>query len=80
MDAILVGRIAQQNENILIGVELVDAREKTQVWGRQYDRQRSDLSRYQAQELTGRCGAKLRLMAKRIRSGLRGGCWEYRSL
>ena len=60
VDAILVGRIAQQNENILVSVELVDAREKTQVWGGQYDRQRADLLAIK-QELVRDISEKLRL-------------------
>lgn len=60
VDAIVVGRIAQQNENLLISVELVDPREKTQVWGGQYDRQRPDLLAIK-QELVRDISEKLRL-------------------
>jgi serine/threonine-protein kinase len=41
--AILTGRVTQLGENLLISVELVDARDKTQIWGEQYNRHSSDL-------------------------------------
>jgi TolB-like protein/lipopolysaccharide biosynthesis regulator YciM len=41
--AILTGRVTQRGESLLISVELVDARDKTQIWGEQYNRHSSDL-------------------------------------
>ncbi len=46
--AILTGRVTQRGENLLISVELVDARDKTQIWGEQYNRHSSDLLSMQA--------------------------------
>src|SRR6185503_3028968 len=34
-EAIMTGRIAQRGDDLLISVELVDARDKTHVWGEQ---------------------------------------------
>jgi TolB-like protein/Flp pilus assembly protein TadD len=41
--AILTGRITQRGENLSISVELVNASDKTQMWGEQYNRKMSDL-------------------------------------
>lgn len=43
VEGVLTGRIAQHGENLLISVELVDARDRTQVWGAQYNRRTSDV-------------------------------------
>ncbi len=43
VEAILTGRVTQRGENLLISVELVNASDKTQMWGEQYDRKMSDL-------------------------------------
>jgi len=43
VEAILTGRVTQRGENLSISVELVNASDKTQVWGEQYDRKMSDL-------------------------------------
>jgi TolB-like protein/DNA-binding winged helix-turn-helix (wHTH) protein/Flp pilus assembly protein TadD len=48
VEAILTGRVAQRGENLLISAELVNARDKTQVWGEQYNRRASDLLMVQA--------------------------------
>ena len=37
------GRLVQRGENLLISVELVDARNNKLLWGEQYDRKMSDL-------------------------------------
>ena len=62
VDAILMGRIVQRGENLLISVELVDARDKTQVWGEQYDRKASDLLAVRqelARDIVGKLGLRL---------------------
>ncbi|MCM3903213.1 MAG: tetratricopeptide repeat-containing serine/threonine-protein kinase [Pyrinomonadaceae bacterium] len=41
--SILTGRILRQGENLQISVELMDARDNTQVWGSQYNRSGRDL-------------------------------------
>jgi TolB-like protein/DNA-binding winged helix-turn-helix (wHTH) protein len=43
VEAILTGRITQRGENLSISVELVNASDKTQMWGEQYNRKMSDL-------------------------------------
>jgi len=43
VDAILTGRISQRGDNIVISVELMDARDKTQIWGEQYNRKMADV-------------------------------------
>ena len=45
---ILSGRILRHRENMLISVELVDARDKSQVWGAQYNRSGTEIDRYPA--------------------------------
>jgi len=43
VQAILTGRVTQRGENLSISVELVNASDKTRMWGEQYDRKLSDL-------------------------------------
>jgi TolB-like protein/DNA-binding winged helix-turn-helix (wHTH) protein/Flp pilus assembly protein TadD len=43
VEAILTGRVTQRGDNLSISVELVNASDKTQMWGEQYDRKMSDL-------------------------------------
>ena len=43
VEAILTGRVTQRGENLSISVELVNASDKTQIWGEQYDRKMSDV-------------------------------------
>ncbi|MEO7674576.1 MAG: hypothetical protein ABIU09_10935, partial [Pyrinomonadaceae bacterium] len=43
VDAVMSGRLTQRGENLIISVELVDARTKKLLWGEQYDRKMSDL-------------------------------------
>ena len=62
VEAILTGRVTRLGDNLLISVELVDARDKTQVWGGQYNRKSSDLLAVQAeisQEIADRLRLKL---------------------
>ena len=58
--AILTGKVAQRGENLAISVELVDASDKTQIWGEQYDRKMSDLLEIQ-REIAREIVAKLKL-------------------
>ena len=59
VEAILTGRVSQRGENLLIGVELVDVRDKTQMWGEQYNRELTDLVTLQ-QEIARDVSQKLR--------------------
>ena len=41
--AVLTGRLTQRGDGLLIGVELVDARDNNQIWGEHYNRKLSDI-------------------------------------
>ena len=79
VQGIVTGRIVQRGDNLLISVELVDARDKTQVWGGQYNRKSSDLLAVQAeisQEIADRLrlkltGAERQQLAKRPTENLK---------
>lgn len=60
VDAIITARVAQLGNNFLINVELVDARNGKQVWGKQYTRNSSDLLSMQS-EMTREITQELRL-------------------
>ena len=45
---ILAGRVSQRGDNLSISVELIDGRDRTQVWGEQYVRKAADLSQVSA--------------------------------
>jgi TolB-like protein/DNA-binding winged helix-turn-helix (wHTH) protein len=60
VEAVLTGRVTQRGDSILISVELVRARDKTQVWGERYDRKASDLLAAQS-EISGEIAGKLHL-------------------
>ena len=40
---ILAGRVSQRGDSVSISVELIDGRDRTQVWGEQYVRNTADL-------------------------------------
>lgn len=60
VEAILSGRVSQRGDNLLINVELVDARDNTHVWGEQYNRKATDLLQVQS-EISREIATKLRL-------------------
>ncbi len=60
VEAILTGRVTQRGENLSISVELVNASDKTQMWGEQYDRNMSDLLAIQ-REIASEIVEKLKL-------------------
>jgi TolB-like protein/DNA-binding winged helix-turn-helix (wHTH) protein/Tfp pilus assembly protein PilF len=43
VEAIVTGRILQRGDGLLINVELVNVRDQTQVWGKQYNRKLTDV-------------------------------------
>lgn len=45
--AILIGQLKQRGEDLLVSVELVDTRDRTQVWGDQYSRKSTDIQALQ---------------------------------
>ncbi len=69
VEAILTGRVTQRGENLSISVELVDARDKTQMWGEQYDRKMSDLLAIQ-REIASEIVEKLKLKVSGAEKGL----------
>ena len=72
VQTILLGRVAQHGESLVVSVELVDARDGTQVWGERYTRKMADLQAVEAEiaraiseKLRARLsGAEQRKMAK----------------
>jgi TolB-like protein len=58
--ALLMGRLLQQGERLIIRVELVRAADGTQLWGAEYNRQRADALSIQ-QEIAREISARLRL-------------------
>jgi eukaryotic-like serine/threonine-protein kinase len=58
--AIVTGRVIQRGDELQISVELVNALDKTQMWGEQYNRRATDLQAVQA-EIGRTISEKLRL-------------------
>jgi eukaryotic-like serine/threonine-protein kinase len=44
VSGILAGRVSQRGDDLSISIELIDGRDRTQVWGEQYVRKTADLS------------------------------------
>ena len=62
VEALLTGRVAQRGDDLVINVELIDARDRTQVWGEQYNRKFADILAVQAdivRQVTERLRLKL---------------------
>jgi TolB-like protein/DNA-binding winged helix-turn-helix (wHTH) protein len=60
--AVVVGRVWQRGEHLLVSAELVDVRENKQLWGQQYNRRLADVFAVQseiAQEISEKLRAKL---------------------
>ena len=60
VQAVLTGKLAQREDSIVISVELIDASDNSQIWGRQYNRRLADLFTLQ-EELAKDISSKLRL-------------------
>ena len=58
--AVLAGRMFQREGNLLISVELVDVRDKKQIWGEQYNRKLEDALALQ-QDISRQISERLRL-------------------
>ena len=58
--AVLTGKVLQRGDDLLISVELVDARDRTQLWGQQYNRKATDLLAVQG-EISREIAETLRL-------------------
>lgn len=59
VEAALVGRLREFKGRLLLGVELVDMRDGSQIWGESYSRPLSDIFRVQ-EEITSELSEKLR--------------------
>jgi TolB-like protein/DNA-binding winged helix-turn-helix (wHTH) protein len=68
VEAILTGRVTQRGENLSISVELVNASDKTQMWGEHYDRKLSDLLPIQ-REIASEIVEKLKLKVSGEKQG-----------
>ena len=60
VQALVMGRVVQHGDNLQISVELVNASDKTQMWGGQYNRKATDLQSMQ-EEISHTISEKLRL-------------------
>jgi TolB-like protein len=60
VEAILTGRVTPRGENLLISVELMDARDRMHVWGAEYNRKAADLLQMPA-EISKEIAEQLRL-------------------
>ena len=58
--AVLMGRMTQQGDSLLISTELVDVRDNRRLWGEQYNRKMSDVIALQT-EIAQQISEKLRL-------------------
>ena len=58
--AVLVGRLVQRGDGLSISAELVDSRDKSHIWGEQYNRKFADVLKVQ-EELSREISEKLRL-------------------
>ncbi|HEX3559121.1 MAG TPA: protein kinase [Pyrinomonadaceae bacterium] len=62
VSAVLTGEVAQRGEDLLVSVELIDARDNSHIWGEQYKRKLSDVLGVQediAREIASRLRARL---------------------
>ena len=60
VEALVMGRVIQRGDDLLVGAELVDAREDKQLWGEQYNRKMSDAASVQ-QEIANAISGNLRV-------------------
>jgi serine/threonine protein kinase/tetratricopeptide (TPR) repeat protein len=58
--AVLMGRVVQRGDTLLISTELVDARNNVQIWGQQYNRRFADIFTVQ-EEIARNISEKLRM-------------------
>jgi TolB-like protein/Flp pilus assembly protein TadD len=60
VQAIVIGRVVQRGDQLQVRVELIDTRNKTQMWGEQYNRRAIDFFAVQS-EISQQIAEKLRL-------------------
>jgi TolB-like protein/DNA-binding winged helix-turn-helix (wHTH) protein len=65
VDGVLTGRVIQRDENLMISIEMVDARDNTQAWGEHYERRLTDLVRLQREIVLD--------VSQKLRARLSGG-------
>ena len=60
VQAILTGRVAQSNDELLLNIELIDARDNSRIWGERYRRKMSELVALQ-EEIAKQISERLQL-------------------
>jgi TolB-like protein/DNA-binding winged helix-turn-helix (wHTH) protein/Flp pilus assembly protein TadD len=60
VQAVLTGRVAQRGDDLLVSVELVDARDRRHIWGERYSRKSTDLQSLE-RDITRAISEELRL-------------------
>jgi TolB-like protein len=60
VEGLVLGSVTQRGDRLFISVELMDARDKTQIWGEQYSRRASELMSMQS-EISSEIASTLRL-------------------
>jgi serine/threonine-protein kinase len=77
VQALLTGRVVQRGDDLSVSIELVDARDNTQIWGQKYTRKLADLFAVQediAREISSRLRQELtgdEYIAKRYTDNIR---------
>jgi len=69
VEAILTGRVTKRGDSLVISTELMDARDRTQIWGEQYNRKLTDLVSLQG-EIAREIVNKLKLKVSGGEKGL----------
>jgi serine/threonine protein kinase/tetratricopeptide (TPR) repeat protein len=49
VEVIMTGRVTQRGDGLVVSTELMDARDRTQIWGERYDRKLTDLPSLQGE-------------------------------
>ena len=60
VEAVVTGRVFQRDNSLHISVELINARDRTQIWGEQYNRQAAEVLAVQ-QDISREIAERLRL-------------------
>jgi DNA-binding winged helix-turn-helix (wHTH) protein/tetratricopeptide (TPR) repeat protein len=68
VDSVLIGRLVQFGENLVIRMELVDVTNGWQIWGEEYSQEISDIPNFQ--------GTVARDISEKLRLKLTGGDWQ----
>ncbi|HEY6120780.1 MAG TPA: protein kinase [Pyrinomonadaceae bacterium] len=69
VESILAGHVTQRGDNLVISIELVDGRDRRQIWGAQYNRKLTDLMALQS-EIAREIVDKLKLKVSGEEKGL----------